>query len=689
MKAKKGFLIFLFLVSSAFVFAQKEDILLEEIIVKEHAERNSITPQIERDSTLVIAPKTAGEIFNHIPGFGITKRSSYSIEPNFRMFKREQLALMMDGGGQISQSCANRMDPMTSRISAGEIEKIEIIKGPYGVRFGQNFGGVVNIITDRPKRTGHFELHGSLEGVYESNSDGKSTIGHLAGVSEKIDVFLNGTYRDYGNYTSGGNSDEAVEILSSFKAWDYSGKLGFNPTTDQRLQVSLRRSFAEDVLHAGLPMDALSDEGNLLSVDYSWKPNGEKMKAINAKLYGSLVDHVMTNEWKKTFQFSYSLATVSSETKGGRLEVVTSPKTGMKLFSGFDYKYMGRDGTRVRELKKNPCTGLDATGTKIDPIWQNSSSVDMGVFTEMHQILSENTKLSAGLRLDQVQVDVIDPAAKILEYYNNDATPENKTLLNAFVTLDRQINKTQSVQVAIGRGTRNADLLEMYIHHMSVGKDVYEYVGNPHLEAEKNLQTEIAYNYQSEKLAVYSNVYYSYITDYITAFVNEDIPRLFTPCAQPAFVKQFINVDEVYQFGGELGFKAQLLANLHLQGDINYTQAHNKTWDEPVAEIAPMASRMKLVYTNNGLMANVGVQYVAPQDRVAASFNETTTPEYKLVDLGVQYKFKQLAQLGVQVDNLFNTKYYQHLSRAYKSLPETLMFYEPGRNIKVSLKVMF
>jgi iron complex outermembrane receptor protein len=49
------------------------------------------------------------------------------------------------------------MDPITSHVIPEEIGKIEVVKGPYTVRFGQTFGGVVNMVTTTPCEQG---LHG-------------------------------------------------------------------------------------------------------------------------------------------------------------------------------------------------------------------------------------------------------------------------------------------------------------------------------------------------------------------------------------------------------------------------------------------------------------------------------------------------------------------------------------------------
>jgi len=91
------------------------------------------------------------------------------MEPILRGFKYDQLNVQFDGGVHSANACPNRMDPAIAQISPEEIEKIEVIKGPYDVRFGSSFGGIINIISKRPKRGSESMFSGSVDAGYQSN----------------------------------------------------------------------------------------------------------------------------------------------------------------------------------------------------------------------------------------------------------------------------------------------------------------------------------------------------------------------------------------------------------------------------------------------------------------------------------------------------------------------------------------
>lgn len=667
--------------------AQNKDIILEEIIVNEKSKTRIHTPEFFPDSSIVAVPRTTGELFKAIPGFTVTKRSGFAIEPGLRMYRNEQLKLMLDGGTQITQSCANRMDPMTTRISAGEIEKIQIIKGPYSVRYGQSFGGIINVISQRPQRSEKFKLKGSYKGGYEFNGNGIYSSLTLQGGESYVDFILNGSYRDYNNYTSG----EGNEILSSFKAYDYSAKLGINPTEHQRVQLSWRQSFAKDVLHAGLPMDAKDDFANSLSVDYAWKPAGEKLQTINAQFYGSQVDHLMTNEWKATVKNTLAIANVFSETYGAKVEVVTKHKNKTFFYTGFDLKHLSKDGQRNRTLYINPCTGAEFNPVKSasDLIWQNSTNQTYGAFAETQFLPNKNMEIKAGLRVDFVNLSIDNPAADFEALYANNLQPANHTTYNAFANLNYKISENSSLQISIGKGSRSPDLLELFINHLSVGKDVYEYVGNPKLKPENNLQTDLGFITKRKNYMLFANVFYTNINNYITAMVDESLPRKFMPCKEPEFAKRFVNVDEVFQYGFEFGFNAKLYSYFRVYANVNYTFAENKELNEPVAEIPPLMGNLKINYLAEKLKIGISSHFAAKQNRVAESFNESETDAYKVFNFDIQYKLLDLMTLGLGVENILNETYYEHLSRPYKNLSEKSEYYEVGRNVKLSLKVNF
>jgi len=205
-----------------------QPVALDNIILKAEPFDQIAHSSIINDGIKAISqPRNVSDLFKDIPGFAIQKRGAYASEPVFRSFKYEQLNVMYDGGMKIINACPNRMDPITTHIIPEEVEKIEVIRGPFSMRFGPNFGGVINMVS---KSGNSFKegISGNIESGFETNGNNFTGRGNLRYKANKFDLELNGSYRNYGNYTDGNGS----EVPSSFTSTDYSVKVGVDPTED-------------------------------------------------------------------------------------------------------------------------------------------------------------------------------------------------------------------------------------------------------------------------------------------------------------------------------------------------------------------------------------------------------------------------------------------------------------------------
>ncbi len=675
----------LIIFNPANLFAQK-NINIEEILV--NGEKPT-QPELSIDNKQIqlVAPRDIGDIFKSISGFGVLKRGGFAMEPTFRSFKLEQLNMMFDGAMTTVPACPNRMDPITTHINPADIEKIEVIKGPYTVRYGQTMGAVINMLTMQPHYSDNFEVHGLVNLAYETNGNAKKTYGELSMGNKHFDLLLSGGYNDYDNYSNGSGQ----EIASAFTNYDYSLKLGYNITSNQRIQASWRQTFARDVLHAGLPMDTKTDDQSSITLDYSAKQLSDKVFALNAKFYRSYVDHVMNNELRPSFKATHAISPVSSLNYGAKLELGLNLSSNNLIYIGTDYKFINKDGSRNREVYINTCTGMifDPPKEFTDKIWQNSSTTNYGFYVENKNTIGKNLKLNAGLRLDINNGEILDPEEDFLNLYEENLKTDALVDLSGMLTLTYDLNNLYNIQFAYGLGSRAPKITERYINHFTVGMDAYEYVGNPFLKSEKNNQVDIVLNKSGEVFSFQVDLFYSYMTNYITAVVDTTLNKKFMACMPPAHAKRFTNIDKAIQYGFELSAGYKFANYFALSGNVYYTHAQNIDFDEPLAEIPPLTGNLSLSYTRKKLFANLSGRFVAEQTRVSASFNESPSDGFSVFDAKLAYTAIKNLSLEMGINNIFDVTYYEHLSRPYKNMPEQSMFYEPGRNFLFSVKVKF
>ena len=657
-----------------------DDIVVKANVLKDISQSNVIVDNIKATTK----PRNVGDLFRDIKGFGIQKRGAYASEPVFRAFKYEQLNVQYDGGMKVLNACPNRMDPITTHVIPEEIEKIEIVKGPFTVRFGQNFGGIINLVTKK-KSNKTDGVSGSIATGYETNGENLSTHGSLSYETNKFDITVNGEYRDYGNYEDG----NGIEVPSSFRTTDYSIKAGYEPTDKQRLQFSWRQSFGRDIRHAGLPMDSPYDDSFLAGLDYKITDISNKVSSLSVKGFYSDVDHLMTNEGRPSFMMTEARSNVFVTTYGGKTELTISPSDKMFLFVGIDANLIAREGNRIRLVKVMNGNPLPNPRTFTDKIWQDSKLNDYGIFAESNYKVTDMYTLTAGIRGDFINASINDPEQDFLDLYGGTIEDSNETNISGTLSIKYK-NEGFQAQLALGRGTRTASMIERYINHFSVGVDPYEYVGNPNLDSEVNNQVEISFRKETNTIETGASVFYSLIQDHIVPVVDEDIPRKFMPTAQPQFAKRFINIDEAVQAGFELYWNYKISESLQFTSDVSYTYAQNRELNEPLAQIVPLTAHGAMKFEKTKFWLHLNSRFVAAQRRVSTSFMEQETGHFAIFDFSLGIKPIKNLTIGASVLNIFDKAYTEHLNFSYKN--SNLLsgrIFEPGRNFTVRASYNF
>ncbi len=658
--------------------------VLDEVLISSDSRPAVSQKRISQKTIMRNNPKNLGDIFSDKVGFSVIKRGGYAIDPVFRSFKYEQLNLIYDGGVYISNACPNRMDPASTQISPAEIDRIELVKGPYSVRYGQTMGGLINIITNKPGSSDEFKINGELEGGYEVNGNGLTGRGALTAVGKKYDISLQGGAISFEDYKNG----DGETVPSSFKTYNYATKIGFNPSANQRLQLSWRQSFGKDIKHASLPMDSPKDNSSILSLDYGIRNISDKLASINAKAYYSYVDHLMSNENRPSFKMVDAQSPVNATTYGGRLEFGLNSGRKSILFIGMDLRSVAKDGVRNRLVKIMNGNPVVPPKEFTDLIWQDSWLHDVGIFTEANFLLDEKWDLLIGGRFDYVKSGANNPAPDFEELYE-DINPDAELNVSLTSSLNYNFGENGLLQLSIGRGQRAAELLERYINHFTVGMDAYEYVGNPNLKSEINNQLDLTLKNVNGKFWWSTNVFYSYMQNYITAIVDESILRKYMPGTEPLYAKRFVNIDKSWQTGFEVELGYYITKDFSGMIGAFYTHAQNIDFNEPLAEIPPLTGLISIKYEKEKYWAEFKGRLVAEQDRVAESFNESTTPGFNVFDLIAGYSPVKNLDISFALKNMFNANYFEHLSRPYINQSETGMFYEPGRSFRIGLKVQF
>lgn len=640
----------------------------------------------------VVQPKNIADLFSDFNGFSLIKRGNYAIDPSFRASQYEQLNIQFDGGTKTTHACPNRMDPVTTHIIPEEIEKIEVIKGPYTVRYGATFAGIVNLVTQKPQLLDN-GFHGSVSSGYESNGNALVSSVKLHQITDKYDIMINAGYRDFGNYEDG----DKIEIPSAFRSLDYGLRLGYNIKDDQRLQVNWRQSYGRDVMHAGLPMDTDKDNSSVLSIDYKASNFKGFIEEINMKTYYSYIDHIMSNTHRPSFVATEAVSAIDATNYGGKIELKMKPTDKWILYGGIDANLIARDGGRTRIVKRN-MMGIELQEPVIfnDKVWQDSYVNDYGLFAENKYAITNKTIFTAGIRYDLVVSDIKDPEADFTILYSNLGQREESNI-SATVSLKQKILENNTLEIAYGRGVRSANMIERYINHFTVGQDPYEYVGNPFLEAEVNNQFEIgikgrkAFVKGINALNYAVSGYYSLYDNYIVPVVDPALDRKFMPNIQPQEVKRFTNLDKAYKTGFEADLRIEFANYFNFNTSLSYVYTKNKDLNESLPLTPPFMTRFQIGYEKDKYWTSVNYTITSKQNEIANSFREQETLGYETLDVRMGIKPMKRMNIGIAVLNVFDQIFNNHLNFSFVNQANfnRVPVNDPGRNLSVFVQYTF
>ena len=325
---------------------------LNEIIIADHYQRLSIVsdmPFIKTEfSKFLIEEEATADIGDYLRSSknisGIRKGGT-QIDPVVRGFKFSQLNVLINHGQKIEGGCPNRMDPATAHVEVEDVEKIDVVKGPYNLRYGVGTGAMINIAT-RPEYypdTAFIRLKAMKS--YESNWNGNREFIAATGGNKLGFISLKAGRKDFGNYRDGNGN----EVKSSFKKYNYKGSLGFYPIKNHLLLLSAEESKGRDVHFPALPMDERKDDTQMLAVDYRISDMVGIIDFINLKAYRSKVRHEMDNKYRSFSDTTIAISTIDAENTGARAEVGIRTGVGSLVLGG-DFEKVKKDGERVKNM---------------------------------------------------------------------------------------------------------------------------------------------------------------------------------------------------------------------------------------------------------------------------------------------------------------------------------------------------
>jgi iron complex outermembrane receptor protein len=252
---------------------------------------------------------------------------------------------------------------------------------------------------------------------------------------------------------------------------------------------------------------------------------------------------------------------------------------------------------------------------------------------------------------------------------------------------------------SISRAYRTPDFNELYSNGPHLAANAFE-VGDPNLRAETGIGVDAFARVTRERLRFELAAFRNWLADYIASSSRGQAIQ----SGQGAPLFQFTNEDAVFT-GGEAAVEVGVTSRWAAEGTVSYVEARFTNDRAPIpvftltptgidttfqpasrypALIPPLNGRVELRYERPRAFGGGGVRFAARQSRTG-DFEEPTGG-YAIAHVTTGYRFltrSQLHTLTLGVDNLFDTEYRNHLSRAKAIMPE------PGRNVRLLYRLTF
>lgn len=644
---------------STAVIASQEVVVTGGYVTSQHDNAVKIDVLKNREIALSGTPNFM-ESLTQVPGVDMIAKGQGVSKPVIRGLSMNNI-LVMNNGFRIENYQFSENHPLG--IDGNDVERVEIIKGPASLLYGSDaIGGVINFIKEKPALTG--KISGDYRMQLHSNTLGMNQSIGLKAASKKIFGGFRFGHKTHADYLQGGGeyvpNTRFNETTFNANA-GYTGKSGtfklFYDFFEQKLGMSVppakplisAQGRENKVWFQDLDYQMISSQNSLYLGRFKWDINAAYQIA-QRKLQTTLeVPFVEMN-----------LNTINYETK-------------LYLPSHEKSEYIiGLQG--MLQNNKN----LNNRPSQFLP---DADIHNVGFLALVKHTLFEKVKLQGGLRYDMYRTQTLALGEENTDGYH---APVKKDFSNFNGSLGATYHPIEKIMLRanFAKAYRVPNISELTSNGMHGNR--YE-VGNEHLSPQNSFETDASMHYHGVFLSFDLAGFYNQINDYIFISPTGDTT------SGGIDIYRFSQTNAML-YGGEAGihFHPASLPCLHIKGTYSLVVGKQDNGD-----YLPFIPANKLRYeirVNKKKLGFFNNPYIKISALTALSHEkpspfETATNGYTIVNLSFYSQFivaKQTLSLGLSVNNLFDTQYFDHLSTL-----KPLKYYNQGRSISLSLKIPF
>jgi iron complex outermembrane receptor protein len=518
------------------------------------------------------------------------------------------------------------------------VENVEVIKGPASLLYGSDaLGGVLFFNPEK------FALANTFQGDFGqrlfSNTLGSSTTLGLRTSTNNWKYLIRGAYNTQSDYKI---PDGDRVTNTRFQEMDFKAGIGYS---NAKFSSVLRYNYNN--LDVGIPEDGIADQTTTKKTAYPKQGVFNNLLSLNNTLF--------FNNSKLDVNLGYI--------KNDRSEFEDSDVAVLHMvLNTFDYnvKYYLPAIGKVETIVGVQGMSQENKNLAEEFLIPNAKTNDFGVFGTGIYNWGVNS-LQAGLRFDYRHL-ISEKKGTVGEEGYFEALDKNYDSFNASLGYKTNFAKDLTFRLNAATGFKAPTLAELSSNGVHEGTFRYE-VGNPNLNTEQNLQTDLDLEYKSTHFEFSVSTFYNHIKDYIYSSPSGTEIDGFQ-------VYDYIQ-NNANLYGGEvtLHIHPHPLDWLHIES--SFETVTGKLQDGGYLPQIPANNWNNTVKTDFTIgkwleegFATFNVSTTFSQDKVSGY--DISSDDYTLVNMGFGGKVKlgkTAFDVNLNGNNLLDKTYIPHLSR--------------------------
>lgn len=691
---------------------------LEEVVVKSESksESTSIEKSIKKDIITNFSDKSLGDALNTLSGVSSLNTGNTIVKPMIHGLHSSRLLIINNNVRMFDQEWGDEHAP---NIDMNASDRIDVIKGANSLKFGSDAVGGLIVVRGK-KYARKDSLFGSSLMSFNSNGFGGNLNSEIiksykSGYYTKVQM----SYRRFGDFKAADYSltNSGLEnINASFRLGYNSYLKGFEFYYSQ---VNNKFAILKSS-HIGNVNDLVTAINSLeprVIKEFSFSIDNPKQSIIHH--LGKIEAYKRFQGFGKlTFQYDFQVNR-RREFDLRRGDLKNTPVIDLRLVTNSiqsDLQVKPNDNLKLnigflgRFQQNNPIS----TGYR--PLIPNFDKFDMGLYTIGNYSLNESTELNAGIRYDFSKI-------KARKWYNitdwnetydyDELFPEFETgtiagvriftkpqyTFHNFSTglgLLKKINDDLSLFINYGLANRVPNPSELFsdgLHHSAARIEK----GLLNINKETANKFIVSMERNNNNFGFVISPYFKKINGFIQL-----IPVGISTTIRGAFPVYEYNQIDAEIYGIDIDLNKKINNRLDYYGSISLLRGKNTSENLPLINMPAANFNNKLMYFNEELkQLSVSITHktVLQQNRFP-DYNfftldpvtqqdvfvdiSSTPPTYSIFGLNISSAFNEgKLQFELNVENLFNTSYREHLNR--------LRYFsdELGRNINFKIKINY